>query len=402
MSTWSEERRKNNAADAAERRKDRDADLDRRLKVDAERRKQEQAARAARDAEKRRKKRERKAARKARIDWIVNNTDLAAAMTVMACGMIPAFYFQLDALTEAGVFIGLAALLAFMLEAGAWAGTAGEVKALKAGRAVWPYKVAVWSFTATAASVNFAHGLDTAWWLGAILAASSVVPVALFHMVMAGRHKAKAKPKPDPQRKDRERHEKNRRRHHPTVANLADRLVSAAPFGTFAWEEAFVAAWSIVHGTNKPGMTPELHAVAARSQARIADAVEPPKRDKEGIRAAILERLNDPLPGQSPVLETGAPTTPLGKRRKGRTTRFPSGEEASPNLADEKAKEAALAERLPEVHDLADELAVKGRELSARQISKKLHTRLTDAKTLRDWALSERPAVRIPAVNGSH
>lgn len=402
MSTWSEERRKNQAAEAAERRKDKDADLDRRLKAEAAQRKQQQDARAAREAEKRRKKRERKAARKARIDWVANNTDLAAAMTVMACGMIPAFYFQLDALTDAGVFAGLAALLAFMLEAGAWAGTAGEVKALKAGRAVWPYKVAVWSFTATAASVNFAHGLETAWWLGAILAASSIVPVALFHMVMAGRHKAKPKPKPDPERKKRERHQRNRRKHHPRVADVADRLVSAAPFGTLAWEEAFAAAWSIVHGTTKPGMTPELHVIAARSQARIAAAVEPPKKEKEGIRAAILERLNDPLPDGSPVLESGGATTPVSKRPKGRTTRFPSGEEGVRNLADEKAKEAALAERLPETHELADELALRGRELSARQISKKLHIRLADAKTLRDWALAERAEPRIPAVNGSH
>jgi hypothetical protein len=399
VSSWAEERRRNNAADRAENRKDADAALDRRLKAQEALRAQRRDDKATRDAEQRRKKRERRAAWKQRTDWVATNTDLAAALAVMVAGMIPAFYFQLDALMGAGVFAGLAALLAFMLEAGAWAATAGEVKALKAGRAVWPYRIAIWTFTAAAASINFAHGLGTAWWLGAILAASSIVPVALFHMVMAGRHVAKPK---DATAKARARHEKKRRKHHTDVADLADRLVSAAPFGTLSFEDAFAAAWSIKHGTAKPGMTPELHAVATRSQARLAEALELPKADAKSVRAALLERLTDPLPGTSPVIETGAVTLPVSKRPKGRTTRFPSGKQAPSNLADEKAKEAALAERLPEVHDLADELAVKGRELSARAISKKLHIRLVDAAELRDLAVAQRPGRRIPAVNGHH
>lgn len=399
MSSWHEQRRLNNAADRAENRKDAEAALERRLKAKAVTAKQQREERAAREAEQRRKKRERKAAWKQRTDWIAANTDLAAALAVMVAGMIPAFYFQLDALIGAGVFSGLAALLAFMLEAGAWAATAGEVKALKAGRAVWPYRIAIWSFTAAAASINFAHGLTTAWWLGAILAASSVVPVALFHMVMAGRHKAKPK---DAAAKERKRHEKKRRKHHSEVADLADRLVSAAPFGTLTFEAAFTAAWSIKHGTAKPGMTPELHAVATRSQDRLARMLELPKSREKSIRAALLERLTDPLPGRAPVLEAGAASTPISERPKGRATRFPTGKQAPSNLADEKAKEAALAERLPEVHDLADELAIKGRELSARQISKKLHIRLVDAAELRDLAIADRAGTRIHAVNGHH
>ncbi|MFC8273770.1 hypothetical protein ACFUJR_14855 [Streptomyces sp. NPDC057271] len=397
MSSWSEERRLNNAADRAESRKDADAALDRRLKAEEAARQRRREENAAAEAEKRRKKRERKAAWKQRTDWVAVNTDLAAALAVMVAGMIPAFYFQLDALTGAGVFAGLAALLAFMLEAGAWAATAGEVKALKAGRAVWPYRIAIWTFTTAAASINFAHGLEKAWWLGAILAASSIVPVALFHMVMAGRHKAKPK---DATAKARQRHEKKRRKDHPREARLADRLLSAAEYGTLSFEEAFNAAWSIVNGTAKLGMTPELHAAATRSQARLAQSLELPKTDGKAIRAALLERLTDPLPGRSPLLADGGESTPVSKRPKGRTTRFPSGKQASSNLADEKAREAALAERLPEVHTLADELAVKGRELSARQISKRIHIRLEDAAKLREMALAQRTPHRIPAVNG--
>ncbi|MEW1803222.1 hypothetical protein ACIGO7_35400 [Streptomyces virginiae] len=399
MSSWSEERRLNLAAEAAERRKDSEAALDRRLKAKEAQAKRERDERANREAEKRRKKRDRKAAWKARADWVAVNTDLAAALAVMVAGMIPAFYFQLDALMATGaVFGGLAALLAFMLEAGAWAATAGEVKAMKAGRAVWPYRIAIWSFTTAAASINFAHGLETAWWLGAVLAASSIVPVALFHMVMAGRHVAK--PKAGPEVKGRAKHEKRRRRHHKAVADLADRLVSAAEYDTLTFEEAFVAAWAIIHGTAKPGMTPELHAVGTRSQGRLARSLGLAKDEGKSIRAALLERLTDPLPGTSPVLEAEGASTPIKDRPKRPTTRFPSRKQAPSNLADKKAHEASLAERLPDVHDLADEMALKGRELSARAISKKLHIRLVDAAELRDLALAERSGTRIPAVNG--
>ncbi|MFD6113619.1 hypothetical protein ACFWG0_26400 [Streptomyces yangpuensis] len=398
MSSWSEERRLNLAAEGAERRKDNEAALDRRLKAREAQAKLAREERANREAEKRRKKRERKAAWKARTDWIAVNTDLAAALAVMVAGMIPAFYFQLDALMGAGVFAGLAALLAFMLEAGAWAATAGEVKAMKSGRAVWPYRIAIWTFTTAAASINFAHGLGTAWWLGAILAASSIVPVALFHMVMAGRHIAK--PKPGPEVKGRAKHEKRRRKDHKAVADLADRMVSAAEYDTLDFEEAFVAAWAIIHGTPKPGMTPELHGMATRSQGRLAQSLGLTKNEGASIRAALLERLTNPLPGASPVLESEGASTPLKDRPKRPTTRFPSRKQAPSNLADKKAHEASLAERLPDVHDLADEMALKGRELSARAISKKLHIRLVDAAELRDLALAERSGTRIPAVNG--
>ncbi|MEK9524034.1 hypothetical protein MIU24_32375 [Streptomyces venezuelae] len=344
MSSWSEERRLNNAADRAESRKDADAALDRRLKAQSAALKQQREEQAAREAEKRRKKRERKAAWKQRVDWVAVNTDLAAALAVMVAGMIPAFYFQLDALMGAGVFAGLAALLAFMLEAGAWAATAGEVKALKAGRAVWPYRVAIWTFTTAAASINFAHGLETAWWLGAILAASSVVPVALFHMVMAGRHKAKPK---DATAKARAQHEKRRRRDHKKVHALAKTLVSAAPYGELQFEEAFASAWEILYGTRTLGMTPERHAQKHASRKAYATAMDEANGSPISTRGRLLEVLH-PAPvellsrpgssqvaNQVPPASTKPSETPKGgvvkeprkrpmppRRRKGDTLPF--------------------------------------------------------------------------------
>ncbi|MGW1088421.1 hypothetical protein ACWD4L_19370 [Streptomyces sp. NPDC002596] len=81
-----------------------------------------------------------------------------------------------------------------MLELGAWAATAGEARVLREHRRVAPYRVAVWSFAALAAAVNACHGShDYGPADSIVLAASSIAPVALWHMVMAGRHSAKAK-----------------------------------------------------------------------------------------------------------------------------------------------------------------------------------------------------------------
>jgi hypothetical protein len=317
MSTWHEERRRNQAADADQRRKDKDADLDRRLKAQAAEDKRRREEQAAREADERRRKRERKAAWKARADWVANNTDLAASLAVMVAGMIPAFYFQYESLTDAKVFGGLAALLAFMLEAGAWAATVGEIKAMKAGRTVLPYRVAIWCFTTAAASINFSHGAEKALWLGAVLAASSIVPVALFHMVMAGRHAAK--PKPDPEAKARARHEKKRRKDHKDVVKLAEKLVSAAPYGALDFEDAFASAWEVKYGTRTPGMTPALHAQAHASRKALNDAFDAANGSPVSMRGRLLELLH-------PAPVSGS----LSEGSSQRVTQIPPSSEAAP------------------------------------------------------------------------
>lgn len=327
MSSWREQRRLDTAADRAEARRDADAALDRRLKEREAARKQQRDDNAARDADKRRKKRERKAAWKQRADWVATNTDLAAALAVMVAGMIPAFYFQLDALMGAGVFAGLAGLLAFMLEAGAWAATAGEVKALKAGRTVLPYRIAVWTFTTAAASINFAHGWKTAWWLGLVLAASSIVPVALLHMVMAGRHKAKPK---NADAKARAKHEKRRRKDHKDVVKLARKLVSAAPYGALAFEEAFASAWEIKYGTRIPGMTPALHGQAHASRKALAAAIDAANGSPVSTRGRLLELLLPAPVKQFPTTESSQVVTDLPPAPKKPTMKAEKGTRRQP------------------------------------------------------------------------
>ncbi|MFJ4121527.1 hypothetical protein ACIP3U_09305 [[Kitasatospora] papulosa] len=76
--------------------------------------------------------------------------------------------------------------------------------------------------------------------------------------------------------KARRVHDRKRRRQHHAVARLADRLVSAAPFGVLSFEDAFAHAWEIETGTSTPGMSPKLHRRAARSVAELAHAQRPP------------------------------------------------------------------------------------------------------------------------------
>ncbi|MFF4746810.1 hypothetical protein [Streptomyces sp. NPDC001268] len=388
MSSWREQRRLDTAADRAEARRDADAALDRRLKEREAARKRQREDSAARDADKRRKKRERKAAWKQRADWVATNTDLAAALAVMVAGMIPAFYFQLDALMGAGVFAGLAGLLAFMLEAGAWAATAGEVKALKAGRTVLPYRIAVWTFTTAAASINFAHGWQTAWWLGLVLAASSVVPVALFHMVMAGRHKAKPK---TADAKARRKHHKGRKRKFKDVATRQKEILLAAPFGTITPEAAWAQAWWDKKGAPLT-VTADVIADRLDAEADVSYVLDRAERTPE--RLAVEHLLADIFgygggDGGPSGTSTGAPEGgPRGGAPKARTALGGKGKRPVSGSADEAPVKPLEEGDLKAVRKLAEALGGVDR-LSARNVREAIGCRNEYALRLRDAVRSE-------------
>lgn len=293
----------------------RSAEAERRRQEKAQRRKDKAAAAAQRTARWRK-----------RAHTLREHGDVAATLAVMACGMIPALVAQERALVGLGMGMLLGCLLPVMLELGAWAATAGEAKALKEHRRVGPYRTAVWAFAALAAGVNYWHGSkDYGLGGGIVLAASSIAPVALWHMVMAGRHSAKAKRtraeiaaerKAKAEAKARAKHLKDRRRHHPQVAQLADRLLSAAPYGAMDAEEAWRQAWEATHGATALGMTPELYAAAVTARRRLVAAFEQQPDEDEQIRTGLLESLYGPgrralpLVGESVPLRRKAETTP--------------------------------------------------------------------------------------------
>ncbi|KQZ09952.1 MULTISPECIES: hypothetical protein [unclassified Streptomyces] len=106
------------------------------------------------------------------------------------------------------------------------------------------------------------------------------------------------------EQREQQRHARRRRRDHRTVAKLADRLLSAAPFGSLTTEDAWKQAWEIVHGSAEPGMTPKLHRYAVRSATSLAAARRPSVDD-------IRERISGGLRDVDWVLPTDTNVVPI-------------------------------------------------------------------------------------------
>ncbi|ASR00818.1 DUF2637 domain-containing protein [Streptomyces sp. 11-1-2] len=444
--SYREERRADQAAAAEQARKDKELLLGKQLEAQrlaaeekradeqaaAERKRQDAEARAERErratAERNRQKKQTKAARQASrrrlVVWVRDNGDVAAVLAVMACGMIPALVAQFGSLRTMGMGLLLAGLLPFLLELGAWAATAGEAKALREGRDPTPYRIAVWTFTLLAATVNSIHGYKDYGGIGGalVLAASSIAPVALWHMVMAGRHSKKAKRTREQiaaekrrreDEKARAKHLKDRRRHHPKVAKEADRLLSAATYGEITGEQAFAAAWRIVHGT-EPGMTPELYATATASRLKVGAAFEvADERRPDLIRAGLLAGLHNPVPHRlAEGIPTFGATLPIAARSgapKGLTAQAGIGlygSEGSSNDSENASDSARgndsgnagrkgrsdeeLEHLLPDAHAIAVDLVAEGKTISATALAKRMKVRREDGMWLRDRVVAER------------
>ncbi|MFI1203816.1 hypothetical protein ACH4VR_31020 [Streptomyces sp. NPDC020883] len=113
---------------------------------------------------------------------------------------------------------------------------------------------------------------------------------------------------------DRREHARRRRRHHRKVVRIADRLISAAPFGTLDRQTAFERAWTIVRGCPEPGMTPKLYERAAKSaqamhQARAQQPDQPPtgtaRKEPERVAEQSMADLDKSTP--APVDPSGLP-----------------------------------------------------------------------------------------------
>jgi hypothetical protein len=302
MSTWSEERRKNNAADAEQRRRDADAAVERRAKArtadDARRRDNAAAEKAGRRAEKQQARRDRAARRKERAQsWTRNTTPeviyrrgTLALVTASALASLPAQVIHFATISM------ILLPLPFALEGAAWVMAAGVAYADSKHLPAWVrWLLRILCLTAAgyAASINYQYGLTKAPAAGYGLAAVSLLGPLFFEVrqwVMTLSAGART-PEQKKEAKARAAHAKRRGKDHKQVMTIADRLVSAAPFGTLAVEDAFRAAWRIVNGVATPGMTPELHAQAARSRADLELALVEAGMTPE--QAAIEAFLSD-------------------------------------------------------------------------------------------------------------
>ncbi|MGK4586034.1 DUF2637 domain-containing protein [Kitasatospora sp. HPMI-4] len=304
-----EQRRADRAAERAEARADRSADRDFELQLkvqEAEQRRADEAAKAEQarrdaDAERKRKEADRKAEEERRrlakaeraerrakaLGWLKAHPADAFVALVMACSVVPAVISQVGALTSAKVEFVLAALFATMLEGGAWAVTFMGQQAEAAGRPTGKYRTSTWLLASIAAGVNFWHGLDGhPVWVAAVMGASSLFAVGIWDLRTHGGH---GRTKADRKReKEREEHAKRRRELHQEVADVAEEIKAASPFGVLDDEAAFAAAWTVVHG-GEQGMTVELRATELAANQQLMTELETELGPDSPVVAAALE-----------------------------------------------------------------------------------------------------------------
>ncbi|MGW4784919.1 hypothetical protein [Streptomyces sp. NPDC004230] len=278
---------------------------------DAARLAEQQAAAAARLQKQKERRRERERLRKLRRErwqqrlvaaprWLAEQLDLAAALAVMACSIVPALVSQASSLRDTGIvesmgFAGglLVALLPFMLECSAWAATAGEAKAMKQGRSPWPYRIAVYSFAGLASWVNYLHGRNVGGdrygvLLGSVLAASSIFPILVWQLVQLGRHvEYRTRLRAERlRRRDARRTRRTRKKKLRVVWDAAKRLRAVAGFERLSEEDAWQVAYAVFEGGGAEALSEDL--LALLSAEMLADLVE-----AEGRRTAVLGALAD-------------------------------------------------------------------------------------------------------------
>ncbi|MYX67391.1 hypothetical protein K388_05549 [Streptomyces sp. KhCrAH-43] len=328
MSSWSEERRRNQAAEAEQHRLDQDAAAERRMRIrredDERRRANRRADKAEARAERQQRRRDKRDRRRERTQAWAKNTrpgvvyqrGTLALVAASALASLPA---------QVAHFAGISLMLLplpFALEGAAWVMAAGvayaDEKRLPAW-VRWLLRGLCLSAAGYAAAINYGYGAETSQSVGFGLAAVSLLGPLFFEVRQwvttltadAGEKKRRA------EAKARARHEKNRYSHHKHVVKLARRLVSAAPYGALAMEDAFTAAWEIFYGTATPGMTPALHAQQLASRQSLTDAMDEANGGPISARSVLLQRLYPVPKSLSRVIEKPQVVTDLPPASKG-------------------------------------------------------------------------------------
>jgi hypothetical protein len=320
MSNWFEERRADKAAEAEQERKSREFEAElRRKERRADREEERQLA-----AQKRREKAQRKQARAARREKVLQPSNVyrkgtLALVALSALASLPAQILHFVAIHWMLFPIGPA------VEGAAWVVAAGVAYADERKLPAWVrwlLRGISLSAAGFAAHINYTYGLslvehgvsaENAKVAGLGLAAVTLGGPLFFEVRqwVLTLTASTVSPKQQAEERKRARHEKKRRKDHPEVVRLAERLISAAPYGTLKEEDAFAQAWEILKGSSRPGWTPKLHATAVRSAAALTAAQRPVWMSPEQIQQRIAEGGEAPIY----VLPTG-PYSPLRKVKK--------------------------------------------------------------------------------------
>lgn len=292
MSSWFEERRADKVADAEQRRKDRE--FESKLRRD-ERRKDRDEAREVK-AQERRDRTARRQARSVRREKTLTPGNVyrkgtLGLVTLSALAAIPA---------QVAFFVKKSLMLLpvpFALEGAAWVMAAGVAYADERKLPAWVrwlLRAFCVSAAAFAARINYLHGAEQGALVGWGLAAVTMLGPLFFEVRqwVLTLTASTTDPKKRAEEKARAKHDRRRRRHHKDVVKLAKKLVSAAPYGALAFEEAFASAWEIKHGTRTPGMKPALHAEALASRTALAAAMDAVNDSPVSMRSRLLELLH--------------------------------------------------------------------------------------------------------------
>lgn len=317
MSSWSEERRRNLAAEAEQRRKDKDAAAERRRKErEAEDKRHRDERRADKDEKRNDRLQRRRDRRDRRRERVARREKALAPETVYRRGTLALVAASALASLPAQImhFVRVSMMLLplpFALEGSAWVMAAGvayaDEKRLPAW-VRWLLRGLSLSAAGFAANINYQYGAETNSSVGWSLAAVTLGGPLFFEVRQwVTTLSAAADPKRREERR-KARHEKARRKDHKDIVKLAKRLVSAAPYNTLSFENAFKRAWVIKYGTDELGMTPEYHQQGVASAAALAAAKQPKALDNK----AIGERLRVRLSASDFVLPT-----PFGKVTQG-------------------------------------------------------------------------------------
>lgn len=328
---WNEQRRLDKAAAADQKRKDADAAVQRTLKLraaeDERRRANRKADKAEARAEKQQQRRDKRERRRERAQaWAKNTRPGIVYQRGTLALVIASALASLPAQVDHFASISLMLLpLPFALEGAAWVMAAGVAYADEKGLPAWVrWLLRGLCLTAAgyAASINWQYGAHIDPAVGYGLAAVTLLGPLFFEVRqwVSTLTFDTAEKKKRAEAKARAKHEKQRRKDHKDVVKLAERLVSAAPYGSLALEDAFTAAWEIFYGTSTPGMTPAMHAQLLASRQSLAAAMDEANGAPISTRGRLLQMLHPApsvlvsQPGSSQVASDLPPSS--GKPQK--------------------------------------------------------------------------------------
>lgn len=282
MSSWSEERRRDLAAADDRRLKNQEAD-------DKRRREQRKLDREDKRAEKARKRLDRQRRRQARAarrektftPGNVYRKGTLLLVTLSATASLPAQVIHFMAISWMLFPIGPA------VEGAAWVMAAGVAYADERklpGWVRWLLRGLSLSAAGFAAHINYQYGLGLASH-GLSPSKATTAGLGLAAVTLGGPlffevrqwvltlSASVLSPKQQAETKARRQHDKRRKKDHKDIVGVANRLISAAPFGTLSHEDAFRTAWEIHTGIRQPGMTPALYQQAVQARRSLASSL---------------------------------------------------------------------------------------------------------------------------------